>query len=451
MRRFFFILFLMMFCAFLNAQIANPKTQARRAAENRVNNRVDQGIDKGLDKVEEGIGGLFKKKKKESKKTEDDHVLGNDSADEDDNGADDGSKAGNTTKSAGFSSYAKFDFVPGEKIIAIEDFSQDALGDFPARWNTNGAGTLSKVNNYPNKFLMTNTEAIFYPEFISNLPDNFTLEFDLSCTPQFSFYSGFLIVGFTNENVGKNWRTFQKYGNRKQDSKLTVEMGLHPTGAGSSRGMSVINSSGSGEENIKNEIDQKSFATAGNNTNVHVSIWRQKRRLRVYVDEAKIWDIPRAFTDGVNIGTLYFRNDGPNSDGDKYYIGNIRVAVGAPDTRNKLITEGKYVTTGILFDVNSDKIKPASYGALKDIANVLSENADINVKIVGHTDSDGDDASNLSLSKKRAESVKRVLSDQFGINSSRMTTDGKGESEPVDKNNTIEGKANNRRVEFIKQ
>lgn len=81
----------------------------------------------------------------------------------------------------------------------------------------------------------------------------------------------------------------------------------------------------------------------------------------------------------------------------------------------------------------------------------MTENEDIKVKIVGHTDSDGDDASNLALSKKRAESVKKALSSQFGINEKRMTTDGMGESQPVSPNTSPEGKANNRRVEFIKQ
>jgi outer membrane protein OmpA-like peptidoglycan-associated protein len=138
-------------------------------------------------------------------------------------------------------------------------------------------------------------------------------------------------------------------------------------------------------------------------------------------------------------------------DQDRYLIGNLKFAGGAPDTRNKLITEGKFVTRGILFDVNSDKIKPESYGVLKDIANVLTENSSVKVKIVGHTDSDGKDADNLSLSKRRAESVKSSLVKDFGIDAARLDTDGKGASQPVDANNTAEGKANNRRVEFIKE
>ena len=72
------------------------------------------------------------------------------------------------------------------------------------------------------------------------------------------------------------------------------------------------------------------------------------------------------------------------------------------------------------------------------------------MKIVGHTDADGKDADNLDLSKRRATSVKESLAKEFGIEESRMETDGKGESEPIDKNDTPAGKANNRRVEFIK-
>ena len=133
-----------------------------------------------------------------------------------------------------------------------------------------------------------------------------------------------------------------------------------------------------------------------------------------------------------------------------YYLGNLRLAVGAPDTRNKLMTEGKWVTHGILFDVNSDKIRGESYGTLKSIASVLKESADLKVKIIGHTDSDGDDAKNLDLSKRRAASVKSMLTSEFGIDAARMETDGKGESQPAGKNDSPAGKANNRRVEFVK-
>ena len=109
---------------------------------------------------------------------------------------------------------------------------------------------------------------------------------------------------------------------------------------------------------------------------------------------------PKAFTKGIQIQCYGFFVRKMSMRIFRYYIGNLRLAVGAPDTRNKLLTQNKWVTHGILFDVNSDKIKPESYGSMKEIANVLKENTDLKVKIVGHTDADGNDASNLDLSKQ---------------------------------------------------
>ena len=100
--------------------------------------------------------------------------------------------------------------------------------------------------------------------------------------------------------------------------------------------------------------------------------------------------------------------------------------------------------------MNKDAVKSESFGTIKQIADVLKENAGVKVKIVGHTDSDGDDRSNLDLSQRRAASVKNVLVKEFGIDAARIETDGKGESEPVAKNDSVVNKALNRRVEFIK-
>ena len=171
--------------------------------------------------------------------------------------------------------------------------------------------------------------------------------------------------------------------------------------------------------------------------------------MRLYLNEEKAWDIPKAVSPDAKFNTLLFWVQ--LIDGDHHFMmTNLRLATGAPDTRNKILKESKWVTHGILFDVNSATIKPESYGTLKEMADVMKENADLKVKIVGHTDADGSDVANLELSKKRAASVKESLAKEFGIDESRMETDGKGESEPIDKNDTPAGKANNRRVEFIK-
>jgi outer membrane protein OmpA-like peptidoglycan-associated protein len=188
------------------------------------------------------------------------------------------------------------------------------------------------------------------------------------------------------------------------------------------------------DDKFKSKINQK----------YHISVWVQKSRVRLYQNENKIIDLPKAFPlASVKMDRIRFEENAA-------LITNVRIAVGAPDMRSKLITEGKLVSYGILFDVNSAKLKPESYGSIKAIADVLKENPDVRVKIVGHTDSDGADASNLDLSKRRAASVKNELTKSFGIDAARMETDGKGEAEPVAENNSVTNKAKNRRVEFIK-
>ena len=135
---------------------------------------------------------------------------------------------------------------------------------------------------------------------------------------------------------------------------------------------------------------------------------------------------------------------------ENIYISNLKVAEGGIDLRRKLMAEGKISTNGILFDSGSANIQPQSMGIIRQISQVLQQEGSMNLNIVGHTDADGDDASNMDLSKRRADAVKDALVNIYNIAASRMQTEGKGESEPVGDNGTVDGKAQNRRVEFIK-
>src|SRR5664280_2802873 len=180
----------------------------------------------------------------------------------------------------------------------------------------------------------------------------------------------------------------------------------------------------------------------------HVIIWVQNRRLRIYQKSAKVLDIPTNIFEGTQFNRFCFRL--PRGASCGAYISNLRITSAAPDMRSKLLTEGKLISYGIYFDVNKDVVKPESYGTLKGIADVLNENPDVKVKIVGHTDSDGADAANLDLSKRRGGAVKSELVKSFGIDTSRLEADGMGETQPVAPNDTPSNKALNRRVELIK-
>ncbi|MFC3559341.1 OmpA family protein [Pedobacter jamesrossensis] len=341
----------------------------------------------------------------------------------------------------------KFDFVQGEKVLVIENFSNDNVGDFPAKWSTNSGGELVKIGE--ENWLNLGKNGVFMPQFITNLPNNFTFEFDANCSTNFNNYSNALSFSIADLPVPTKdfikWKQFNRLG------RSGIEVSIHPkqVSTANTKGTTNYQAYQNGNYGDKNKAIQNEFVSDVKPT-VHVSIWRQKNRLRVYLNQEKVWDLPNAFVDGKKYNSILFQTGNFKNEDDKYYINNLRLAVGNPDTRNKLINEGKFVSSGILFDVNSAHIKPESLGLIKSIAVILQENANVKIKIIGHTDSDGEDKENLKLSKLRAEAIKKMLGSDFGISINRIQTDGKGESQPAMPNTNEINKANNRRVEFIK-
>lgn len=407
-----------------NAQVINPKEIAKQKVEDRTNRTTDRTIDKGLDKIEKGIGSIFKKKDKEEKTNN--NQSGN-------NGGTNSNNSSQTNSSAAKSN-SKFDFEPGNKVLYFDNFERLNIGDFPAEFNTNASGEVVNVSGKSGKWLSMTKNGAFIPESIKELPDNFTLEFEVGLIGNpGNNYSGLGINFATNKN-----NLFKDVLFEWSSSILYLHPGAELT--------SVQILPANGENEINNEIKMPQWSEKGKQF-AKVSIWRQKGRLRVYVNEDKLVDMPRFFAESKPYHMAFFRSFFEDC---QVLMTNIRYAVAGEDTRSKLITEGKFVTNGILFDVNSDNIKSESGIVLKEIAGVLQENPTVNVKIIGHTDSDGDANANLILSKKRALAVKNALINFYGINAARMETDGKGESAPAESNTTLVGKANNRRVEFIK-
>lgn len=106
-----------------------------------------------------------------------------------------------------------------------------------------------------------------------------------------------------------------------------------------------------------------------------------------------------------------------------------------------------WVLFGVNFDVDKATIRPEGFPILEHAYNVLKDNPSVKVEIQGHTDSDASDTYNQKLSQRRADAVKAYLVKR-GIEADRMTTVGFGESKPIADNNSVEGKAKNRRIEF---
>jgi OmpA-OmpF porin, OOP family len=412
----------------INAQsINNVFKSTKSKIINRTNSKIDHGIDKGLDEVENGA-------KDDSSVKE----TSQDGSDQQAQQQEEGnvSSAGDSKQTtASLEAYSKYDFIPGEKVIFYEDFSQDAVGDFPALWNTNGSAEVVTTNLFPGKWMSFKGNDAVWTDGLLKLPDNYTIELDV--VP---------IKGDENRMEGYILRLMQSINANAIDhgsipGKAGFCYSIEYFGRPSYR--SYINLEGGEGMDMSSYKDGEAFKQKVD-TKYHIAIWVQKARVRLYQDQNKIFDLPKALNHpGVKMDRLRFESGAVMAS-------NIRIAVGAPDTRNKLLTEGKLVTYGIYFDVNKDVIKPESYGTLKEISGVLNENPGIKVKIIGFTDSDGDDASNLDLSKRRSAAVKAELVKTFNVDGSRIETDGMGEGQPVAANDSQVNKALNRRVEFIK-
>jgi len=419
---FLFVFFFCLISVSGEAQI-NIKEKLKNQTNNRANNKVDQGIDKGLDAVENGVKDLFKKKKKtdEGEQPEEQAEGESQTTQQDDQ------KSGG---SPAFQSYSKFDFVPGEKVIFYDDFTDGNIGDFPIQWNTTGSGEVVTNNLFEGRwFNITNGDGATVLDEPIVLPENYTIEFD--------------VIPQKNQDDGDNvaW-SFNVLSTSKPKD---IDYGLARPGDAAIRfdfayNTYYISYYRDGSPDLSGNTDKVRLLA---DKKYKISVWVQKERIRLYVDQTKVFDLPKAMSKNYKYNMVRF-------DRGTAMFTNFRIATGLPDTRSKLITEGKLVSYGIYFDVNKDVVKPESYATLKSISDVLKENPDVRVKIVGHTDADGEDAKNMDLSKRRGTSVKSELIKNFGIDATRLESDGMGESQSVAPNDTPVNKALNRRVEFIK-
>ncbi len=405
-------------CSFSNAQFLDKLAKkAEKASERAIERKIEQ---KATKTTNDGMDEVLNNKKKTSK-------TNTNSANE------------KTTKTK--VSKNESDFVSGTKILFEEKFNSDATGDFPVNWFTNSSGELVTIDGKSTKWLQISDKGSFTPLNISKLPENFTFEFDVTTTDNFNFYSTPLGVVFTEKtNKSDNiWNTTLK-------RKEAVICNIHPANslAGTVGNSSVFVISEK-KEIMKNKVEVSDFNK--NNNTVRVQIWRQKNRFRMYVDGKKYWDLPTAFQEANYNQIIFFIGTYKNTT-DKFFISNLKLAEAGADTRHKLIETGKFSTNEILFDTNKATIKPSSKKVLDELGTVLKENPTVKINITGHTDNVGGEIENQKLSKKRAESVAEYFISNFGISKTRLETIGKGASEPITKNDSEDGKKQNRRVEF---
>lgn len=414
---------------------------AERAAERTVERRVEQET---AEKTDQALDSIFEPGAKGEDEKPNPFPNTQPSGDSQEGGAVSGSDSGamnspdtassNDPKSIAV--YSKFDFVPGDDPIFTDDFSKDFIGDFPSKWNTNGSGELVTIEGHPEKWLkiLPGFNTAYIPD-VTSVPEEFTLEFDVVATgldnrTSSQSYLGVMVSDNNTFDKPENW------GKIEYSFCQFIDRGV------------VVENNFGGKRVIRNEIN----ADIRNiiNEKHHVSIAVNKQRFRLWINENKYVDVPRLLPESIQMQGIKLTLTGIDTEKEAVFIGNIKIAKGGVDLRKKLLADGKISTNGILFDSGSANIQPQSMGIIRQIYQVLQQESTLKLKIAGHTDSDGDDGKNLELSKERAEAVKNALVTIYNVSSDKLTTEGKGESEPVGDNETAEGKSQNRRVEFIK-
>ena len=371
--------------------------------------QFDDLINKVKDKAIEDA----EKKEKDKDKTANDEKKQN---------KNDTSVPGKTNLPPDTKAYQNYDFIPGDRIIFEDNFSDDQSGEFPSHWDL--LSGQAQVSTFQGEKIFALTEG----NYVSVVPlmktdnylasDTFSVEFDFYSQP-----------GAYNQ-VGL--RLWNPKNNQQQEDA-----------GGDDRGAVFVGNSCS-SNGLSGSYPGESF---NNNKWHHVAVARKGNQLKVYEDQYRILNVP------VFKGKTYALNFVGIGDQEKpIMLKNVRIAQGGSfnDTK-RILSEPKsrIVTHGILFDVDKATIKPQSMGTINEFCQFLKDDPSLKFEIDGHTDNTGETQHNMQLSQERADAVKVQLI-SMGIDPSRLTSKGFGDSKPIADNSSAEGKANNRRVEFVK-
>lgn len=388
-----------------------------RKVENAAKNAVERNAERKTEKIVDDVfdGDIVKKADKKSKQKIEEEIV------EDEVAVKNKEKVQKPQSLE--ATYAKSDFVPGDEIFFEDNQANEQLGEFPSQWDMD-YGNAEIVQMGGDKCIMTMGYTAIMPligDGKNYFPEQFTIEFDIypqnhyetkSASDQFE-------IGFNdNRTLIARFVTGWEEGTR-----------LHAS-------WKKPNDGGSGSVSTDDNGVYFSY-----NEWHHVAISFNKRACKIYVDGVRVVNIPNM----MKPTSMWMW-----SNGNQAYFKNFRIAKGAVPLYDRMISDGKFITYGITFDVGKSTIKPESMGEINRIVTLMTENPELKFSVEGHTDNTGNPTQNQTLSEARSQAIVDKLVES-GISADRLTAVGKGQNSPIADNNTEEGRAKNRRVEFVKQ
>lgn len=406
---------------FLKKLQKHAEEKIKKEAEKRAENRIDKKIDKSFDSAEDILDG---KKQNNNDPNQQKNTAADNSSTQNSNKNNEGLSENQQQTNKPDVVWAKYDFIPGDEVIYEDGPSADEEnGEFPSRWDlVKGQVEVARVDG-ENVIMFIDGMPEIVP-YLKNakedyLPDVFTIEFDFYRPANGNRITVYLYDD-KNQKIA-NHNMYMDISHYRIDEKLSGVNGYLPN------------------------YDEYTMNKKGRW--IHVSIAFTKGKLKAYMDDTRLINIPHyeGNPSGLTL-QAYFAD----LDEDKpFYFKNIRIAKGGVKYYDRVLSEGKIIVNGIKFDVNKATLKPESMGPINGIFDLMQKNPELNFSVEGHTDSDGDEQLNQKLSEARAKTVMEQLI-SMGIAANRLKSTGFGESKPIDNNSTPEGKANNRRVEFVK-
>ena len=325
--------------------------------------------------------------------------------------------SGNTP---GAGAWANYDFVPGERVLFAEDFTEDTVGDFPKRLELKRGNW--EIIEWEGRRLLRNTGprgSAVEIQLREDLPERFTIEFDVYLANP--TYQLVVVTDTPKPSVAQLGANYFSIGR---------------AGTGVAFGG-------------RDGVDSRSAEARMMKAVTPIRIMVDGRYAKVYVDERRVANVPNAQLPRTRV--IHFQNTYSASEKSPLLIGAIRIAAGGRDLYDVLEAKGRVATRGIYFATDSDRLQPESTPTLKSIGEMLKTHPELALTIEGHTDDQGDEAYNQALSERRAAAVKTYLVESFGIDGARLDAAGLGESKPAVPNDTPEGRQQNRRVELVKR
>jgi OmpA-OmpF porin, OOP family len=340
-------------------------------------------------------------------------------------------------------SFAQSDFIPGGSVIFEDDFSRDALGDFPAKWSTSGEGAVVTLDGVPGKWLRIAQPTAVSPELKKALPENCTIEFDLYMKTT-GGVAPLIMFGLTSLSDVSAGDVYRRH--------ISVKM------RGYNKSGSILYA-----RNIQ-KLGEKKFPLEGYVERVmHISIAVNKTRWRVYLDDQKVIDLPKLLTPDYRKNFFVASSVILPSPEEGVYISNVRIAGGEADARSllvkQLMEQGSAVTGDIQFNSQTNQITPESEPVIDQLGKAMLQNPGMSIQInsveevpSGNDNVSAGESENNSMRqalKMKADKIKAYLVNKFRLKKDRIVTDAKVKIADVEKNRTVT-KARSLLTEFIK-